>query len=83
MCVKGEKREVCMHKQSIHGGKGIVNWNCIAVSVKGEKRKEIVSNKETFDKEGSRIHQFRSDMSSSNKVLTIGSMLNYSSRGIS
>ena len=47
--------------------------------LKENRGKKIAYNKETYDREGSRIHQFRGDLSSGNQVLTAGSLLNHSS----
>ena len=54
--------------------------NYILESVKGEKRKEIVNNRETFDQEGSSTHQYQGDLTSSNIVLIAGSLLIHSNR---
>lgn len=46
----------------------------------GQERKELEENRDTSDKKGSSTHQERGDLTSSNTLLTKGSLLKNSSR---
>ena len=67
--------EFCMHKLGKSWWSRYYDINFIIESIKGEKRKEKMNNTKTSNQEGSSIHQYRGDISSSNKVLVVRSLL--------
>ena len=59
-----------------------MDWDTLQNQLEENKGKELEDNKDTSNQWGSSTHQKRGDLSSSNRVLTKGSLLRHSNKWI-